>query len=185
MCRTCCHDAPAPSGSDRSRCGEGQDARISILARPMVLRPDTLSQTDQTRSQNHLQTGWAIRFLQVDCRCGKKHSGQFFDCPCACTASIFRTPGASCRLPYNPPPTTPSSFRPVTRRHVPQAPEAPHKRRLQPSAYPCTNALPRLTHGRTVLNRDASGQADSDRLLASKIDARALLRRLETECILL
>jgi hypothetical protein len=28
----------------------------------MVLRPDTLSQTDQAKSQNRLQTGRAIRF---------------------------------------------------------------------------------------------------------------------------
>jgi hypothetical protein len=43
---------------------EDRDVRISVLARPMVLRPDTLSQ------QNHLQTGRAIRFLRSPARRG-------------------------------------------------------------------------------------------------------------------
>jgi transposase len=40
---------------------EDRDAQISILARPMVLRPDTLSQTDQTRSQKSFANGRRIR----------------------------------------------------------------------------------------------------------------------------
>jgi len=34
----------------------------------MVLRPDTLSRTGQTRSRNRLQTGLALRFGKIDGR---------------------------------------------------------------------------------------------------------------------
>src|SRR5450755_2092890 len=53
------------NGVRRRKVYEDRNARISILARGLAPRPDTLKQTANGTLKNHLQTGRAIRFLNV------------------------------------------------------------------------------------------------------------------------
>jgi hypothetical protein len=94
----------------------------------------------------------------------------------------FSEPGGICRLPYNPPPPY----------HPPS--QSPARSAIAGVATQTTFIIVSLSmhhrsssphHDRTVLNRDDSGQAEPDCLLASRIGATALLRRLDIECILL